>query len=75
MDEATPQTPPAPYLTGTQVARLLGVSIATVQRLADGGHLPCLRLPPNGWRRYRRADVDRFIEAHTYAPTEAANTA
>ena len=48
-------------MTG-EVARLLGVSERTVQRLSDRGFLPALRLVPYSPRRYRREDVEALLE-------------
>lgn len=49
-------------LTPADVARIFGVSTVTVAAWADSGRLPHFRTP-GGQRRFRRADVDAFLES------------
>jgi len=49
-------------LTNRQVADFLQVSICTVRRWSDKGMLKFYRVGSRGDRRYRRADVLRFLE-------------
>jgi excisionase family DNA binding protein len=49
-------------LTTSQVARELGVSMGTVRRWADLGHLETYRTP-GGQRRFSREQIDRFIRS------------
>lgn len=53
-------TQPDP-LTPSQVAALFNVSVQTVGTWADQGKLPYFRTP-GGQRRFRQADVLRFLE-------------
>ncbi|HST55942.1 MAG TPA: helix-turn-helix domain-containing protein [Solirubrobacteraceae bacterium] len=46
--------------TSSQAARYLGVSLATIRRWADAGHLSCYRTP-GGQRRFSRDQLDAFI--------------
>jgi excisionase family DNA binding protein len=46
--------------TSSQAARYLGVSLATIRRWADAGHLSCYRTP-GGQRRFSREQLDNFI--------------
>lgn len=46
--------------TSSQAARYLGVSLATIRRWADAGHLACYRTP-GGQRRFSREQLDRFV--------------
>ena len=46
--------------TSSQAARYLGVSLATIRRWADAGHLSCYRTP-GGQRRFSRDQLDGFI--------------
>ena len=46
--------------TSSQAARYLGVSIATIRRWADAGHITCYRTP-GGQRRFSRDQLDEFI--------------
>ena len=55
-------TPNASQLvfTSSQAARYLGVSLATIRRWTDAGHISCYRTP-GGQRRFSRAQLDDFI--------------
>jgi excisionase family DNA binding protein len=46
--------------TSSQAARYLGVSLATVRRWTDAGHVSCYRTP-GGQRRFSRAQLDAFM--------------
>jgi excisionase family DNA binding protein len=46
--------------TSSQAARYLGVSLATVRRWTDAGHIGCYRTP-GGQRRFSRDQLDDFI--------------
>jgi excisionase family DNA binding protein len=46
--------------TSSQAARYLGVSLATVRRWTDAGHIDCYRTP-GGQRRFSRSQLDEFI--------------
>jgi excisionase family DNA binding protein len=46
--------------TASQAARYLGVSLATIRRWADAGHISCYRTP-GGQRRFSREQLDNFI--------------
>jgi len=48
--------------TSSQAARYLGVSLATIRRWADAGHLACYRTP-GGQRRFSREQLDGFVES------------
>jgi excisionase family DNA binding protein len=82
----TATTPPAPFpgsgdgrqlvFTSSQAARYLGVSLATIRRWTDAGHIACYRTP-GGQRRFSKDQLDGFIvslqsgdETHT-APQAA----
>jgi excisionase family DNA binding protein len=47
-------------LSISDVAVMIGVSVATVRRWADAGHLASYRTP-GGQRRFSTADVDSFL--------------
>lgn len=49
-------------LSPADVARLTSTSANTVKKWAKEGHLAGIRLP-NGYWRFRRVDVDAFIES------------
>jgi excisionase family DNA binding protein len=46
--------------TSSQAAVYLGVSLATVRRWTDAGHISCYRTP-GGQRRFSRQQLDGFI--------------
>ncbi len=46
--------------TSSQAAVYLGVSLATVRRWTDAGHIGCYRTP-GGQRRFSRQQLDGFI--------------
>jgi excisionase family DNA binding protein len=46
--------------TSSQAATYLGVSLATVRRWTDAGHISCYRTP-GGQRRFSREQLDGFI--------------
>jgi len=46
--------------TSSQAARYMGVSLATVRRWTDAGHIACYRTP-GGQRRFSRAQLDEFL--------------
>jgi excisionase family DNA binding protein len=48
--------------TSSQAARYLGVSLATIRRWADAGHLSCYRTP-GGQRRFSREQLDVFVDS------------
>ena len=48
--------------TSSQAARYLGVSLATVRRWTDAGHVGCYRTP-GGQRRFSRAQLDSFVSS------------
>ena len=59
-----------PLLTSTEVARLLGVTAATVKRWADSGRLECARTAGRH-RRFTPDVVERFRKAHSPEGGEA----
>ncbi|MDE3069695.1 MAG: helix-turn-helix domain-containing protein [Acidobacteriota bacterium] len=46
--------------TSSEAARYLGISLATVRRWSDAGHLDYYRTP-GGQRRFSREQLDRFV--------------
>jgi excisionase family DNA binding protein len=67
--------PPLPHsdrrlvFTSSQAARYLGVSLATIRRWTDAGHVSCYRTP-GGQRRFSRDQLDHFITSlHRDGPT------
>jgi excisionase family DNA binding protein len=48
--------------TSSQAAQYLGVSLATIRRWTDAGHISCFRTP-GGQRRFSRDQLDEFISS------------
>jgi excisionase family DNA binding protein len=48
--------------TSSQAASYLGVSLATIRRWTDAGHISCYRTP-GGQRRFAREQLDMFINS------------
>ncbi|MGH2865734.1 MAG: MerR family transcriptional regulator [Solirubrobacteraceae bacterium] len=61
-------SPPLPsnerqlVFTSSQAARYLGVSLATIRRWTDAGHVSCYRTP-GGQRRFSRAQLEDFVSS------------
>ena len=49
-------------LTASQAAHRLGVSISTIRRWSDAGHLAGYRTP-GGQRRFSEQQLDSFLES------------
>lgn len=46
--------------TSSEAADYLGVSLATIRRWADAGHISCYRTP-GSQRRFSRSQLDEFL--------------
>jgi MerR family transcriptional regulator, light-induced transcriptional regulator len=58
--------------TSSQAARYLGVSLATIRRWTDAGHVACYRTP-GGQRRFSRTQLDQFVASmQRTGPADAA---
>ena len=58
--------------TSSQAALYLGVSLATIRRWTDAGHISCYRTP-GGQRRFSRDQLEGFIDSmHRGAPAHEA---
>lgn len=56
----TPEESSRLVFTSSQAARYLGVSLATIRRWTDAGHIACYRTP-GGQRRFSKDQLDGFI--------------
>ena len=54
-------TEPSEWLTLGQAAKYLGVAQSTIRKWSDLGRVPAF-YTPGGHRRYRRSDLDSFLE-------------
>lgn len=56
-------TPIEPLLTLQQAAQYLSVSKSSLRRWTNEGRLGCVRVGTRGVRRFRKADLDQFLQA------------
>ena len=63
---STPYNEIGPMLTATEVAEMLHLHVNTVKRLGDRGELPFYRVSKRGDRRFRTADVMRFLSENRW---------
>ena len=56
--------------TSSQAALYLGVSLATIRRWSDAGHISCFRTP-GGQRRFSRTQLDEFISSMQHDAPQA----
>lgn len=70
---ATPPSTPEAFLTTDEVLAYLQVNLRTVYRLIDAGKLPAVRVGRQ-WR-FRRKDIDAWLDAQHVAAAPAAATA
>jgi excisionase family DNA binding protein len=59
--------------TSSQAAQYLGVSLATIRRWTDAGHISCFRTP-GGQRRFSRDQLDEFISSMQHDAPAAHST-
>jgi excisionase family DNA binding protein len=60
MTQRRPRPAPQLAFTSSEAAAYLGVSLATVRRWSDAGHISGYRTP-GGQRRFSRVQLDRFL--------------
>jgi excisionase family DNA binding protein len=58
--------------TSSQAANYVGVSLATIRRWTDAGHIHCYRTP-GGQRRFSRDQLDTFVTSMADAGSEDRN--
>ena len=61
------------YVKVAEAARILGVSQNTLRSWAEAGKIPMHRNPANGYRLFRREDLERFL-AETAKPVKQRKT-
>ena len=49
------------YVKTSEAAEILGVSINTIRTWAATGKIRVARNPANGWRLFRRDDLEKFL--------------
>lgn len=50
------------YVMTAEAAEILGVAQNTIRKWAENGTLPVRRNPANGYRLFKRKDLDRFLK-------------
>lgn len=58
------------YVKIAEASRILGVAQNTLRSWAEAGKIPVHRNPANGYRLFKRADLERFLDGiqRTTAP-------
>ncbi|REJ65349.1 MAG: helix-turn-helix domain-containing protein [Planctomycetota bacterium] len=51
------------YVLTAEAAEILGVSQNTIRTWAENGKIPVHRNPANGYRMFRRKDLEAFLKA------------
>jgi excisionase family DNA binding protein len=78
---ALPRSPSQPnrsndqqlVFTSSQAAVYLGISLATIRRWTDAGHISCYRTP-GGQRRFSRVQLEDFMSSmHREGPADRAD--
>ncbi len=49
------------YVQTAEAADILGVSQNTLRKWAEQGEIPMHRNPANGYRLFKRSDLDKFL--------------
>lgn len=60
----------AEYVLTAEAAKILGVAQNTLRAWAEEGKIPVHRNPANGYRLFRREELEKFLE--TVAKSRAA---
>lgn len=50
------------YVQTAKAAEILGVAQNTLRKWAERGEIPMHRNPANGYRLFKRADLEKFLE-------------
>ncbi len=50
------------YVKVAEAAEIIGVSQGTVRAWAEAGKIPMHKNPANGYRLFKRNDLDKFLE-------------
>lgn len=50
------------YLKTAEAANMLGVAQNTLRKWAEAGAIPMHRNPANGYRLFKRSDLERFLK-------------
>ena len=56
------------YVMVAEAAELLGVSQGTVRSWAEAGKIPMHKNPANGYRLFKRADLEKFLRSIAAQP-------
>jgi len=50
------------YVKTAEAAEILGVAQNTIRKWAEQGTLPVRRNPANGYRLFKRSDLEKFLD-------------
>ena len=51
------------YVKTAEAAEIMGVSQTTLRKWAESGQIPMKRNPINGYRLFRREDLESFLQS------------
>ncbi|WP_321188353.1 helix-turn-helix domain-containing protein [Roseiconus lacunae] len=57
-----PMTKLSEYVKTAEAAEILGVAQNTLRKWAERGDIPMHRNPANGYRLFKRSDLNRFLK-------------
>jgi excisionase family DNA binding protein len=57
------------YIKVAEASEILGVSQNTLRAWAEAGKIPMHKNPANGYRLFRRSDLEQFLK-HVARPTK-----
>ena len=60
------------YVKTAEAAEILGVAQNTLRKWAETGAIPMHRNPANGYRLFKRADLDKFLKKAAQAVKPAS---
>ena len=62
INEGEPMAKLTDYVQTAEAAQILGVSQNTLRKWAERGEIPMHRNPANGYRLFKRNDLDKFLK-------------
>lgn len=60
------------YVKTAEAAELLGVGQNTLRKWAERGDIPMRRNPANGYRLFKRSDLEAFLRAIEESPAKTS---
>lgn len=63
------------YVKTAEAAEILGVSQTTLRKYGESGKIPCHRNPANGYRLFKRSDLEDFLRETAESATREKHKA